>query len=388
MDKSDNLPDFLPPTPPTERVLDFYGLFSPEEAKILENQAQHLSYKPRIIVLPKDYSGESLPNLSAKIAKTWKVQGDDFLLVLDMNQRQLFGKAGSKLESEGITDSYVSDRLLADNFYQAAQDGNISGALFGTLQALNIHILSNRTATKTAGSGSLSYTTQNSEGAQATYDMAWGAVGFFAAVVVALVVIAWFSRKHKTTVADMKRAREKNAESMKRLEAFSREKPKEYLTRVMLLAFLGYAYIWFAMALILVGAGLSILLMMKFPYAAIKLGIPMVLAFWLVARSFWITMPPLEGIRLNKRDFPELFEMIEEMRIQIKAPKIDEVILTEDLNAAVVQLPRLGLLGWNKNYLIIGVSLLQAFSVEEFRGVLAHEMGHLAKSLGATHGPT
>src|SRR5262245_28700738 len=113
MDKSDNLPDFLPATPPKERVLDFYGLFRPDEASILENQAQHLSYKPRIVVLPKDYSGESLPTLSAKIAKTWKVQGDDFLLVLDMNQRQLYGKAGSKLQSEGITDSYISDRLLA-----------------------------------------------------------------------------------------------------------------------------------------------------------------------------------------------------------------------------------------------------------------------------------
>lgn len=384
MDKSNNLPDFLPETPPTERVLDFYGLFSPDEANILENQAQHLSFKPRIIVLPKDYGGESLPTLSTKIATAWNVKGDDFLLVLDMNQRQLFGKAGSKLESEGITDSYISDRLLADNFYQAAQDGNISGALFGTLQALNIRIVSNRTATKAEGSRTLSYTTQNSEGAQASYDMTWVAVLFFVAVVVSLAVISWFGGKHKTTVANMKRARERDAEHMKRLEAFSREKPKEYLMRVLLLALLGYAYIWFVMALILLGAGFSLLLMMKFPFAAIKLGIPMVLAFWLVARSFWIKMPPVEGIRLNKHDFPELFEMIEETRIQIKAPKIDEVVLTEDLNAAVVQMPRLGLLGWNKNYLIIGLSLLQVFSVEEFRAVLAHEMGHLAKSHGAS----
>lgn len=383
MDKTVNLPEFLPATPPEKRVLDFYGLFSPDEANVLENQAQHLSYKPRIVVLPKDYTSENLPALSANIATTWKMGGDDFLLVLDMNQRQLFGKASSKLVGEGITDGYVLDRLLADNFYQAAADGNVSGALFATLQALNIRILSNRTATKAEGTQALTYSTQNSEGAQASYEIAWGGVGFFIAVVVALVVIAWFSRQKKVSVADMKQAREKNAETMKRLETVSRENPKMYLTRVMLLAFLGYAYIWVAMALILVGAGLSFLLMMKFPVLAIKLAIPMLLAFWLVARSFWITMPPVEGIRLHKRDFPELFKMIEDTRVKIKAPKIHEVVLTEDLNAAVVQLPRLGLLGWNKNYLIIGVSLMQAFSEEEFRGVLAHEMGHLAKSHSA-----
>jgi len=383
MDKSVNLPEFLPATPPGKRVLDLYGLLSPDDANILENQAQHLSYKPRILILPKDYSGESLPVLSAKIASAWKMEGNEFLLVLDMSERQLFGKAGSKLQSEGISDSYIADRLLADNFYQAAKDGNVSGGLFATLQALNMQVLNNRTSTSSEGTKTLSYTTGNSEAAHASYEIAWAGVGFFAFIVVVLVVIAWFGRQHKVSVADMKRAREKNAENMKRLEDFSRENPQMYLTRVMLLAFLGYAYIWFAMGLILVAAGLALMLMVKFPVLALKLALPMLLAFWLVARSFWVKMQPIEGIRLSRKDFPELFSMIEDTRLRIKAPKIDEVVLTEDLNAAVVQVPRLGLFGWNKNYLIIGASLMQAFSTEEFRGVLAHEMGHLAKSHSA-----
>jgi Zn-dependent protease with chaperone function len=39
--------------------------------------------------------------------------------------------------------------------------------------------------------------------------------------------------------------------------------------------------------------------------------------------------------------------------------------------------PRLGIFGWQVNYLLVGLPLMQGLSPEQFEGVLAHELGHL-----------
>src|SRR5690606_25897917 len=48
----------------------------------------------------------------------------------------------------------------------------------------------------------------------------------------------------------------------------------------------------------------------------------------------------------------------------------------------IVQVPRLGLFGWQKNYLILGLPLMQLLSLDEFKAVLAHEFGHLSGAHG------
>src|SRR5207248_8888294 len=58
------------------------------------------------------------------------------------------------------------------------------------------------------------------------------------------------------------------------------------------------------------------------------------------------------------------------------------VLLDESFNAGVIQIPRLGLLGWQRNYLVIGLPLMQALSPEQFRAAIAHEMGHLSRNHG------
>ena len=63
-------------------------------------------------------------------------------------------------------------------------------------------------------------------------------------------------------------------------------------------------------------------------------------------------------------------------------PKVHEVLLTHDFNAAIAQVPRLGLFGFHKNYLILGLPLMMALSLDQFRAVLAHEFGHLSGAHG------
>ena len=54
------------------------------------------------------------------------------------------------------------------------------------------------------------------------------------------------------------------------------------------------------------------------------------------------------------------------------------VLLTGDLNAAVVQVPRLGVFGWYKTYLLLGLPLMDAMEPDEFKAVVAHEFAHLS----------
>ena len=83
---------------------------------------------------------------------------------------------------------------------------------------------------------------------------------------------------------------------------------------------------------------------------------------------------------------PKLFELIDEVCSQVDGPRLHNVLLTEDFNAGIVQTPRLGPFGWQRNHLLIGLPLLQALSPAEFRAVLGHEYGHLSGNHGRFSG--
>ena len=54
---------------------------------------------------------------------------------------------------------------------------------------------------------------------------------------------------------------------------------------------------------------------------------------------------------MTAQEAPRLFELIEKVRAKTGAPRPDRVLIDGELNAAVWQQPRLGLLGWHRNHL-------------------------------------
>jgi Zn-dependent protease with chaperone function len=167
-----------------------------------------------------------------------------------------------------------------------------------------------------------------------------------------------------------------------KLEAQARRNPATYQFKVFLLALFGNAYLSVILLLIvalLVGLIISITVLKAL---ALKLIIIVGLFLWMILKALWVRIPPPEGTVIKARQAPELFAMIGELRHQLGAPRFHHVLITDDFNAAVVQAPRLGLFGWPRNYLLIGLPLLKALTVEQFKAVLAHEFGHLAKGHG------
>jgi len=164
-------------------------------------------------------------------------------------------------------------------------------------------------------------------------------------------------------------------------EALAAVRPQAYRLRVAGLAALGIGYVLLMLAgtLALVAAAVAAIVVSK-SVALVKLAwVPLAFAF-VIARSLWVRLPPPAGEPVRPEEAPALFAEIELVRQRMNARRIHSVVLTPDFNAAVSQVPRLGILGWPKNHLILGLPLLAALTPEQFRAVLAHEFGHLARN--------
>lgn len=169
---------------------------------------------------------------------------------------------------------------------------------------------------------------------------------------------------------------------VRRLDREANEDPGRYRRRVGLLAGLGYAYVLGVVLLLVASTAVVVWLATTATFAILKFVLPLGALVIIILRALWVKIPPPEGIGLSRNDVQPLWRVIDELREKVAGPKVHKLLLDGQLNAAIVQLPRLGPLGWYRNYLIVGLPLMQALDEEEFRSVVAHELGHLSKSHG------
>jgi Zn-dependent protease with chaperone function len=178
---------------------------------------------------------------------------------------------------------------------------------------------------------------------------------------------------------------EEYLEMVRRLEEYAGREPKKYALRVGLLAALGYAYVLGVLAAV---AALIYLLFWlsflggRFNVAIIKFGWVLLMLAWVVLRALWVRMPAPVGIRLTRAEAPRLFQLADELAAKLDAPRVHVLQVDGEYNASLAQVPRLGPLGWQRNYLTLGLPLMQALTPEQFRAVLAHELGHLSGNHG------
>jgi Zn-dependent protease with chaperone function len=164
-----------------------------------------------------------------------------------------------------------------------------------------------------------------------------------------------------------------------RMEQLAERAPRAYRLRVLALAALGYAYL---LVLLLALLGLAVLATYTLRSATLlgaKLLVVVGALLLAVLRSLWVRLAPPEGERLRPADAPAFFELLAQLCEQLAAPRVHEVLVTEDFNAAVAQVPRLGVFGWHRNYLLVGLPLMKCLTREQFAAVLAHELGHLSR---------
>ena len=85
-----------------------------------------------------------------------------------------------------------------------------------------------------------------------------------------------------------------------------------------------------------------------------------------------------DGLVVDAQTQPELVAMVGELARAMHTRPPDEIRLVQDVNAFVNETG--GMLGLRRGrrVLVLGIGLVNTLTVEELRGVLAHEMGHYA----------
>lgn len=192
----------------------------------------------------------------------------------------------------------------------------------------------------------------------------------------------------------MKSTTERRERLEQLIEAAEREirtHPRLYNTKVALMAVLGYSVI-FAMLFILLAitggiawaalASASVLILLL----KTKVIFVLLVMIYVLLRALWIKFGQPVGYPLKLKDYPVLHQELKQLGSRLKAPKLHQVLLTSEYNAAVVQSPRLGIFGWYKNTLILGLELLMSMPPEQARSVIAHELGHLSGKHGRFSG--
>lgn len=99
----------------------------------------------------------------------------------------------------------------------------------------------------------------------------------------------------------------------------------------------------------------------------------------LLALSFVIFPARIpQGRELTGTEAPQLFRMLAALHERLQGAPIHHVLITKEFEASIVQCARFGLLGGYRNYLVLGLPLLNALSAEELLAVVAHEYSHLS----------
>ncbi len=169
-----------------------------------------------------------------------------------------------------------------------------------------------------------------------------------------------------------------------RLEERARHAPRAYRMRVVGLAALAQAVVGAGLLVLAAGCGgLVVLAALGHGRALLlQVGVAVAALAVLVGRALWVGLEAPRGFRLKKEAAPRLADCVEQLRRGLAAPPVHEILVTADFVAALAQRPRLGLLGWQKNTLILGLPFLLTCSEEQFRAAVGHELAHLSGRRG------
>ncbi|WP_137936244.1 M48 family metallopeptidase [Chitinivorax sp. B] len=173
-------------------------------------------------------------------------------------------------------------------------------------------------------------------------------------------------------------------ELIARLEAEAIRHPTWYRARVLALAMIGHAGQLLAGLLLVAAAMLAISAALSYPLHPSWFIVATVLSILaaLLIMLCRITPATPRGELLTRDNAPNLFRLIDKVATKVGSPTVNQVLLTVDFNAAIIQQPRLGAVGWHHNILLLGLPLMLALSTRHFAAVLAHEFGHLSAQHG------
>lgn len=115
-------------------------------------------------------------------------------------------------------------------------------------------------------------------------------------------------------------------------------------------------------------------LLIRFSLAIAPLLLALKLAGWLLAVA-----PLPVGIPLAEGEAVQFRRVVARLCAQLKVPMVHRLLISDEMNAAVVTRPRHGLWGPMESVLVVGLPLLQSVNPRQLKAILAHEVAHLGR---------
>lgn len=163
------------------------------------------------------------------------------------------------------------------------------------------------------------------------------------------------------------------------LGGMARKTPLAYTLLVLLVACVGYVYVLLVLA---VTAGILVIAIRQIPALVPGVALGAILLLIVIVRGLWVRLAEPTGTRVRRDDAPRLFEEIDQIREAVGGPPVHVVLVSDDFAVAAAQRPRLGIFGWQRNYILLGLKALMALSPEHARALLAHEYAHITSAHG------
>ncbi len=166
------------------------------------------------------------------------------------------------------------------------------------------------------------------------------------------------------------------------LEDKYKNKTSSLRNKTVLLALFGYLTIFIViLGVLLAGIVLAITVNNIFGigYYSILIALPFLL---FATRLFLPFVSPVggdRGVKLRPKDAPRVFGLLRKIEKRAKGKRFERVFIDMEMNASVSRSSGLfGLFGFGPVTLNLGLPLMQALSVNQLAGVIAHEYGHVA----------
>jgi len=172
---------------------------------------------------------------------------------------------------------------------------------------------------------------------------------------------------------------------IRNLEGEAENNPTSFRTKVFLMSI--SAYLVLLLLFLLMGLLIYGIYAISGPghrhYGAIfGLTIGVIPAIYVTLRAFLIRLEPPAGTEVTRKTAPALFKVLDKMQKKLNGPVFHRVVINDEFNAAISQVPRFGLFGGYQNHLVLGLPFLYGSTTEEMLATIAHEYGHVAGNHG------
>lgn len=168
------------------------------------------------------------------------------------------------------------------------------------------------------------------------------------------------------------------------LDAFAERLPSVYTALVVLGALLGYAYLFLFPVLTVLFISRAALYASQLEWLSLTLNALAGIVCLVLSYTATRVRPSTSDLqRLTEAQAPRLFELVEQVRGEQRAPRLNELLIDDSLDARLVRNPRNAYPLFFTYSLFIGLPAMQLLSPLQFKGLVIRR---LAQAAGRQHG--